>query len=235
MGKSVKKTHRQKTRQRVVAGLGGLLVGATVPLVIAPTASADPCTIVSNPSEKQHTVCKGKDLRNQDFTGNNLEYAELDGSIFQGNQTMTKVNLRFAQFTGANLQNVLFRDANMFGANLTNARLGGAALRGTTDIEMTTLTGTQLVPPPRTRIQIPGAGNATSAMLAAQTHQIEGTRFAGCTDEDKADITTFQQREKPYKIECEVKGPGNSSGRGWSELVVERGVPSVQQPENGGK
>jgi hypothetical protein len=221
---SVRKSFRRQKMWRytvlrcAVVGFGGLLVAAALPLVSAPPASANPCTIVSDPSEDHHTVCVGKDVRAQDFTRKNLKWADFRGSNFEG-MKLWFVDLRYAKLgpepeshKKTNMRSVQFLGSYLSGADMTDAVLDGASIIDTST-GGAVFTGTQLMPPRLTKIPLEiirqgtriRLASVTEEMLAAQTQQLrmprsgeESTKFGGCVEQKSGSAGSSQlETEKP--------------------------------------
>jgi uncharacterized protein YjbI with pentapeptide repeats len=121
---------RRRVMRHAAAGLGVTLLALGAPLVSAPSASAQGCTL------EPYTNCRGQDLTKVDFTGADVRHGDFTGANFSG-MTLRRVDFNKAKLDGANLSDVTFgtatdlRESSLTGANLEGASLDpGANLGG---------------------------------------------------------------------------------------------------------
>jgi uncharacterized protein YjbI with pentapeptide repeats len=198
----------EKVLRRAGGGLTALLVAAGAPLVGAPLASAETCTVVPG----KPTVCR--DMVITAITGKDLTKADFTGSTFH------KLDLLGVKLDGAIMTGVVFQETRIKKASMKGARLNGAVLRMSA-LDATDITGTQLMPHQElgsdklTMKLASGQTKVTSDMLALKTRLIESATFKGCHDTNNKSLQEFgvTPADHPASITCEVFATPTVNGK----------------------
>lgn len=115
------------TRTLVATALATM--GSAV-LLISPVqadVAVGACTVISNPTPTNRTVCVGQNLSGQNFNGLDLRFANFTGSNLSG-ANFSGTNLSDGNLTGSNAAGAAFDGANLANANFTNANVAGSTI-----------------------------------------------------------------------------------------------------------
>ncbi len=80
------------------------------------------CVFVSEPTEQNHTDCRGTEFKDLDLDGVDLRFANLAESTFT-NVSMEEGQLGSADLSGSTFEEVMLRGADIKYANLSNSQV----------------------------------------------------------------------------------------------------------------